>query len=120
MKQGAEARLDRDYSNDKYQNLSENASFYDSFAKRLNQSQNRTTQHARRGIAVTGEAWEFGSDGARREHTVDYGTAGYKGSGNLPAGRRSLGRRAEPMGSTPAYSHRGGTYGGMGSSFQFA
>ena len=92
MKQAADARLNRDYSNEKYQNLSENASFYDNFSKRLNQSQNRTV-HARRGDGVTGEAFEFGNDGARRERTVDaYGSAHKAASGNLPGGRRSLGK----------------------------
>ena len=64
-KQPALNRLNREFSVEKYQNLSENASFYRDF-KRI-ASQNRTTQQAQRRAYQSSEPFEYEYDPSRRE-----------------------------------------------------
>ena len=61
MKQAAQERLAREqYSNEKYQNMTDSMSFYDAFNRRMNvDSQDRPRPR----IGVKGEAFELTTDG---------------------------------------------------------
>ena len=61
MKQPGQERANREqYSNSKYQNMTDSMSFYDAFARRLNiDSQERPRPR----IGVMGEAFELTTDG---------------------------------------------------------
>lgn len=61
-------KLTQEYSNDKYQNMTDSMSFYDAFQKRMALDSN---ERPRPRIGVKGEAFELTSDGVHRELASD-------------------------------------------------